>query len=282
MARQPFESADTESDFAFVDLGVAGLAPIPPGSLTLIAHHAPSLRDALFDEILCTLAFARHGVLVVCLSESYKVARARFEHALDKASREWACGEATEAVQDRTDDESVDERAVKKDVAARKRHEAESYKAIIQERLQDGVTFITSAVENMSDIRELARANDAVTFRVPTILVVDDLSAIRGERGKSGSSKNCGDHARSLKELAADHELLVIAGMPAPYLTTKDKDHWSHERRDVETTIKPSDLVAYGSPHEAADTILSCKPYRLSFGEYEYVAIQTRYGRTKR
>jgi len=90
---------------------------------------------------------------------------------------------------------------------------------------------------------------------LPLVVLVDDLCAIQRARGKSGGPKLCGEHARALKDFAVEHGMLVVAGMPAPFILKTVARHGLKVEEEV--LLKPGDLNAYGSPDEVCDAAVS-------------------------
>lgn len=249
------------------DFLLPDLRQVPFGSLILIAHHKPEER-ARFLTSLCFAGVDDHEpVGWICLSELPKMATHAIEVHASAIHTNWAEQAARRAIPEPdflpsqlsalTEEEREAarsaHRALVKKADSKRAKEQQAMLAQLQARWTDSVDAGNLAVTRLPG-QSASSLSHQTLARDVSILIVDDISALRRDTKKPPSPKQCGEHARLLKELALEHEMVVCAGMPAPLIHAKE---YGHTR---ESSIGLDDLAHYGSPHEAADIVYTCRP----------------------
>lgn len=242
------------------DLGLAKLAPVPSGSLILIASHHIVWRDHVLAAVAFSLANEGNELSFFALAENIEVPKRRFESFTHETYSTWAYKNAALHESRVSSGDAVGgcNKQVNQlpDRDARARVEF----AALYENLAE-VEFTSPDESDFDGVAEAIQ--QAVDEEGRRVCIVDDISAIRRDARKPGSAKLCGEHARALKDLAIDLDIVVVAGMQTPHVTDRrQRAHWMDS--DPEKLLELSDLSGYGAPHESCDALITASPeYRL-------------------
>lgn len=248
------------------DLGLEGLSAIPQGSLVLFASHLRRWRDSVLIDASMN-GIGDWSVLYMALSELPGAAAGRWQDELERriavraeATADERCGQHYPSYSDNSRKEE--------DAAWHaNRNSVLAGEVADLRRAFKKLPFRVESVERPT-VEKIAKL-ESVIDPLPMILVVDDLACIRTDKGKSGSSRTIGDHARALKDLAVETRLIVIAGMHAPQIVNKK------EPGVGESSISLSDLGPFGSPDSAADVLVTAY---IRYREVTPKVLVARYG----
>lgn len=252
------------SDITHMSFGYDELTDIPVGSLILLAHAQPNPRDALLTSLAFGATVRDFAVTWLTLTESPDaVIRRLSDHAHETMSR-WAHTQARKDVPepahpnwDSSDPESAKAArraydALCKDADTLRDATAQSIYRKSNKEWRDSVAF--NAIKPAE--RRVDRVEDLETLYEGSLLCIDNIFALNRPDNKPPTQKSCGDFARHLKELAVDHGLVVIAGMPAP-ARTETKKRYDGRKYEVPVPTTLADLTAYGAPNDSADIVIT-------------------------
>lgn len=252
------------SEITHMSLGYDELADIPIGSLILLAHPQPNPRDTLLTSLAFGATHRDFPVTWLTLTEAPEVVIERLaEHARKTMSR-WAREQAEEAVPDpeHPDWDNKDPGGAKnarlaydalcKDADAKRKKKAQSiYGKLSKEWMEEAIFKALRPAD-----RRIDRVAEIETLDHGSLLCIDNIYALNRPDNKPPTQKNCGDFARNLKQLAVEHGLVVIAGMPSPARTEAGKDFRGRKcETPVPTTL--ADLAVYGAPNDSADIVIT-------------------------
>lgn len=257
-----------------VGTGIEGLNELPFGSLLLLASHQRKWRDLAGMNAAIYAAYAG-PVLYLTFSELGGLAQIRWRDQLETNCRVWASNEALEVAGAKPIDRSTgweisrllerrtmteeESKATKRELAETFRREDEAWRhkhdsaqAAALSRLQRegadlSITFRATHSPTLDWLLE-----QLASAPVRSSVVLDDLAAIRKDAKHPGSPKHCGEHARILKDVALERQLLIAAGVPTAEVRDK--------RAGEERSLTLDDLAPYGAPDLCADAVVTAMP----------------------
>ena len=247
-----------------MSFGYDELSDIPVGSLILLAHSQPNPRDTLLTSLAFGATHRDFPVTWLTLTESPEVVIERLASHARKTMSQWAREQAQEAVPDpeHPDWDNKDPDGAKKarlaydalckEGDAKRKKKAESiYGKLSKEWMEEAIFKALKPAD-----RRIDRISESETLYEGSLLCIDNIYALNRPDNKPPTQKSCGEFARHLKELAVDHGLVVVAGMPAPARTEAKK---THSGRKYETPVPTTlaDLAAYGAPNDSADIVIA-------------------------
>ncbi|WNL48380.1 hypothetical protein RKE25_22875 (plasmid) [Dyella sp. BiH032] len=252
------------------DIKIADLAPIPLGSLVLIASHYRDWRDAALVRAAAN-GSGTGGILYLALSEHPGVALDRWQNELARR---------IESLARQAADKEHGEHEPSYDDASKIHLDASwrTARAATIDREQQQLWRLVEAID--ISIESVARPTVQAISRTITpiagstrMLVVDDMASMRRSNGTSGSPRMAGEHARALKDLAVELNILVLAGLSAPQVFEKNR------KEQVERFVSPSDFASLGQPDAAADAVITAVE---GYHGYEESIVTARYGSVRR
>jgi hypothetical protein len=259
------------------DVDLAGLNPLPSGSLLLLASHDVTWRDSELAGVAFSLIDGGANVQFHTLAERPEAAKQRFNEFRHKIYSNWSFVEA--------DKKCPKPRGYDQDAEKARHAWEEGRNERANAEYKDLLNLDVGALQwGRPDNTTLEGIESAIRRCVATqqidVCIIDDLSAIRRDHRKSGSPKLCGEYARALKDLALDMGILIVAGLPAPRATVKVESYGSQRRQEREKLLEINDLASYGSPHEACDALVTAHPNYAERKPHELipVALVARYG----
>ena len=262
---------------------IAGLNPLPAGSLLILASHRADWRDERLASLTSDLLLGGSTVIYIALGELPENASERFQRLYEKRCELGAENEAIEAYGHSAPylPQGASE--------ANRRDAKESWKRDRQKLIKDkyegfkrlSVNFdchyrsvADPTIDRITKVIEEERRDLPLTDQV---IIIDDLCSIRRSPGKSGSPKLCGEQARALKDLAVHNKLLLVTAMPAPHNLKTVK--LLNERREQEVELQAGEFHSYGDADESSDALVSTRYTWSNVGwELHDYAVVARYG----